>query len=352
MRFLVSVFFLIFSVSVHAIDVKPSLSGSWFNPAQNGHGFSIEVIDQDTTVVYWYVYDHDREPIFLVGVGKNQGSKVVADVYYQDGLKFGEFNGNDLNQRRWGSLTLDFHSCDRSTLSYNSNMEHSGEVFGSGTIELEKLLSIAGNKCREFAPAGIYHASFIYPGEVGIGIATVFENGVTAYFAANDYGAVSGFGEMTLHSNNRFEIQVGEYVFDGSYGEYVIQGEFDRDSMTGSTNTGASIIATRTDATFMDGVTYQQIQGTYDLKDEFENYSGWIEIKSNGQLIGSSIDGCDISGEVIIPDPEFNQYWVEAELKNCSNATWIAAAGAYDREDDLLIFIGATGYRGFLWYAD
>ena len=50
---------LLVTFNVSAIDIKPSLSGSWYNPDQDGHGLSIEVLDENRTLVYWYVYHPD-----------------------------------------------------------------------------------------------------------------------------------------------------------------------------------------------------------------------------------------------------------------------------------------------------
>ena len=76
-----------------AIDIKPSLSGSWFNPDQNGHGLSVEVLEDNKTLIYWYVYHPDGTPMFLITVGNNSGNRTSGETYYQTGMRFGDFNG-------------------------------------------------------------------------------------------------------------------------------------------------------------------------------------------------------------------------------------------------------------------
>ena len=44
------------------------LTGSWFNPDQNGHGFIFEFIDDTTVLPYWFTFDSDGNRTWLFGV--------------------------------------------------------------------------------------------------------------------------------------------------------------------------------------------------------------------------------------------------------------------------------------------
>ena len=48
---------------------NPGLTGSWFNPDQNGHGFIFEFIDDTTVLAYWFTFDPDGNRTWLFGVG-------------------------------------------------------------------------------------------------------------------------------------------------------------------------------------------------------------------------------------------------------------------------------------------
>ena len=65
-----------------AFAIGPAYSGSWFNPDQNGHGFSLEysVLNDETPIfaAYWYVYDSEGNPIFLPGVGEPEEGNTVT----------------------------------------------------------------------------------------------------------------------------------------------------------------------------------------------------------------------------------------------------------------------------------
>ena len=67
MKALISLVLILFNVSVFADAeyVRPSWSGAWFNPDQSGHGISVEILDDERTVIFWYAYDLDGKPTWL-----------------------------------------------------------------------------------------------------------------------------------------------------------------------------------------------------------------------------------------------------------------------------------------------
>ena len=86
---------LLFQSSVLAIG--PAYSGSWYNPEQDGHGFSLEYseLNDGTAVVvaYWYVYDIEGNQIYLIGTGEaKEDNTVTLEFVSTYGMKFGEFD--------------------------------------------------------------------------------------------------------------------------------------------------------------------------------------------------------------------------------------------------------------------
>ena len=63
-----------------AFGIGPTYSGTWYNPQQDGHGFSLEyIVQSDGTpllLAYWYVYDSEGFPLFLVGT--DESGKIVC----------------------------------------------------------------------------------------------------------------------------------------------------------------------------------------------------------------------------------------------------------------------------------
>ncbi len=192
---------LTFSVNTWSLDINRAMSGSWYNPDQAGHGFSVEVLSPSRTIFYWYSYRPDGTPMFIVADGGNSGNRVTADVYYNTGMRFGSFNPADRMQSRWGTITLTFHSCNSATLQYNSGMMHHGESYGSGTISLVRLASIDGTKCSQTPAAGLFQGNFYSQtlNRIIPGFAVVAPYGE---FAALSFDAMAGLGNWSLSGKN------------------------------------------------------------------------------------------------------------------------------------------------------
>lgn len=341
---------LLLAFDALAIDVQPTLSGSWYNPAQSGHGFSVEVLGDGRSVVYWYVYDHDRQPIFLIAIGDNVGSRIVADVYYHDGMKFGEFNKDDVNQVYWGTLTLEFLDCQNAVLTYNSAMLHSGQVFGSGTISLTRLAAIGGSACVENPLNGNYMLALTDEGEVATGQLIVFYDGYGAFFATSDYVGATGFG-IFVRNGDRFTFSGDVFYMSGPGTRPVfIEGDLTRDGLVGSGG-GEDVVASRMEASLATLVTPDEIAGTWRVDNLQYGYEGTIQITRSGVVSGQVASGCAISGAVVFPSPGLNQLWFGGDTTGCADATWVSAAGTYDSDEDSFTFFGATQYAGFVWFA-
>jgi hypothetical protein len=60
-----------------AVAIGPEHSGSWYWDEQSGHGFSIEIGElpdgSPLGVAYWYTYDDQGNPIFMLGTGIPDG---------------------------------------------------------------------------------------------------------------------------------------------------------------------------------------------------------------------------------------------------------------------------------------
>ena len=72
-RSIFAVLFLFAAQGISAEEIQKGHSGSWWNSSQNGHGFSIEVFDDNVMVIYWYVFNPDGTSTFLVTVAAITG---------------------------------------------------------------------------------------------------------------------------------------------------------------------------------------------------------------------------------------------------------------------------------------
>jgi hypothetical protein len=136
----------IFFNLAHA-DIRPEHSGAWYNPDQAGHGLSIEVLNDERTVAFWYAYTPHGLPMFLVIDGVNDGHTVTGPAYFNEGMIWRQFDPATLNSEVWGEISIEFLGCDSAVLTWSSGVEG----YGDGQVELERLTYLAGLKCDDVA---------------------------------------------------------------------------------------------------------------------------------------------------------------------------------------------------------
>jgi len=120
------------------------LSGSWYNPDQDGHGFIIEVLSAGGVLVYWFAYDLDGNQAWFVGAGDfEDGELVIPEVFQTRGPIFGpDFDPNDLELIPWGEMRFTL-SCGTGSMSYDGTPAG----YGAGSMDLERLSSLEGLTC-------------------------------------------------------------------------------------------------------------------------------------------------------------------------------------------------------------
>ena len=151
---------LLATIALHAA-VPPSLSGSWYNPAQAGHGISIQVLGDGRAMAYWFTYDRDGAPLHLYVDGRIDDRTIRGPAYSARGMRFGTFDPSALGLRRWGAIEIEFATsagCSNATLRYDGNGE-AGAGFGAGEMPLVRLSRIAGTACFD---------SDLYPQEIAL----------------------------------------------------------------------------------------------------------------------------------------------------------------------------------------
>ena len=160
------------------------VSGSWYNPAQSGHGLSVQVLNPESALLYWYVYDRDGNPFFLYIEGRIHGQRIDGVAYAPSGMRWGDFDPQTLQKPVWGEVALEFSDCDNATLSWEANSPD----FGSGSMGVVRLSSVGTLSCQlapvseSSLPGGLYSlvASKARPGVTMTmpGVAAVDPQGV------------------------------------------------------------------------------------------------------------------------------------------------------------------------------
>jgi uncharacterized protein (DUF1800 family) len=127
-----------------AFNVGPSISGSWFDPAKDGQGFTVQVIDESTVLATWFTFDQEGNQAWLQGLGAVSGSTVVFESLNRYvGPSFGSaYDPADRQSIPAGRLSLTFHDCHRATAEYEAT-----EPFVDDTLSLARLTQIVGHRC-------------------------------------------------------------------------------------------------------------------------------------------------------------------------------------------------------------
>lgn len=125
-------------------QLPPGISGAWYNPEQSGHGLSVEILDDDRALAFWYVYDPQGNPLHLYLDGRIEGRRIEATAYAPRGMRFGSFRKADLRMPIWGEVSLEFISCDQALLQWTSNWAG----YGTGSSPVRRLTGIKGLDCE------------------------------------------------------------------------------------------------------------------------------------------------------------------------------------------------------------
>lgn len=162
-------------------QLPPGISGTWYNPQQSGHGLSVEILDEDRALAFWYVYDPHGNPVHLYLDGRIEGRRIEATAYAPHGMRFGSFRATDLALPVWGEVALAFNSCDRGVLQWDSDLPE----YGSGSSEIQRLTRISGLDC-EWSPSS----------ETLAALFTGFEHSSAFGQYPHAYAAVDETGEL------------------------------------------------------------------------------------------------------------------------------------------------------------
>jgi hypothetical protein len=106
--------------------INGGITGSWYNPAQNGQGWVVEVAENasaPTFLSFFYGYDNDGGQLWMVtGASVIDGNTAVADVYLASGSGFGgDFDPGSFDLGEVvGTVMFEFDDCDSGTVTFTS----------------------------------------------------------------------------------------------------------------------------------------------------------------------------------------------------------------------------------------
>lgn len=120
-------------------------TGTWFDPAQNGHGIFIEILPGDLLLAYWFTFLPDGGQAWLGGVGPIVGNTASVPATISTGARFiPNFHPNEVVRTAWGTLNFSFSDCSHGRVDFDSVVG-----FGNGSMNLQRLTAPAGLTCTD-----------------------------------------------------------------------------------------------------------------------------------------------------------------------------------------------------------
>jgi hypothetical protein len=122
------------------------VSGAWYDPARDGEGLLVLAVEGGQMLVTWYTYDpaDPGKQVWLLATGAFDGARFQGNAVLTRGTRFGAlFNPLSVERVPWGTLSLEFSSCARATLTYSSTIAG----YGGGERTLQQLAGTRGLAC-------------------------------------------------------------------------------------------------------------------------------------------------------------------------------------------------------------
>lgn len=139
--------FLNVTEDVGEFEVNPSMSASWFDPAQSGHGIMIHLLDASTAWMCWFAFNNSNEPVWICSLGTIMGDTITFDdAFTLEGGAFPpNFDPEQIVETSWGTITVVFTGCNEGMMSWTTN----APGFQSGSMPLVRLTPLWGASCSD-----------------------------------------------------------------------------------------------------------------------------------------------------------------------------------------------------------
>ncbi|MDZ7789157.1 MAG: hypothetical protein U5L08_01410 [Xanthomonadales bacterium] len=121
------------------------MAGSWYNPDESGHGITLEILDNGAVVFYWFTFDGQGNPAWIVAQGESEGTSVSLEAHLVSGGRFPpDFDANEIDVQGWGEISLSFSGCNDGHMSWTTKTPG----FSDGDMALVRLSAPAGQPCQ------------------------------------------------------------------------------------------------------------------------------------------------------------------------------------------------------------
>lgn len=126
-------------------QVNPSMSASWFNPAEGGHGIMIHLLDANTAWMCWFAFNNAGDPVWICSLGTVDGDTITfEDAFTVEGGAFPpNFDPDMIVEVPWGTIVVVFTGCNEGSMTWTTNVPG----FQSGSMPLTRLTTLWGANC-------------------------------------------------------------------------------------------------------------------------------------------------------------------------------------------------------------
>jgi streptogramin lyase len=128
------------------ISISAGFTGNWFDTSESGHGFSIEVLPGNQMLAQWYVFAPNGGQSWIVATGPITGNSAVLQGFQPigPGGRFPpNFNGSNLQNQPWGTISFTFTDCNNGTVSW----QPTAPGYASGSLPISRLTMPMGLTC-------------------------------------------------------------------------------------------------------------------------------------------------------------------------------------------------------------
>jgi hypothetical protein len=124
-----------------------AVSGNWYDPAQDGHGFQLEALPNGLVTAFWFTFDNAGNVVWINAAGQMGATTIeMQAIRVLNGRFPPNFNPATVTRVPWGSLTFTFTDCDHGSVTWNSI---DPAFTATGTMPLQRLTRLDGLNCVE-----------------------------------------------------------------------------------------------------------------------------------------------------------------------------------------------------------
>ena len=133
------------SAELYTVATGTGFTGSWYDPAQSGHGLILEDLPGSEFLAAWFTFNPaGTAQAWFVGVGTYDGNTAnISNVLQPSGGRWiPNFDASHIVNNPWGTLKFTFTDCNHGRVEFASS---SG--YGTGSMNLTRLTQPAGLAC-------------------------------------------------------------------------------------------------------------------------------------------------------------------------------------------------------------